>query len=462
MSSLTMTSNATKSLLKQMIDKIEPIDFRSLVDNGSNGDVRLTNKHYLVGTVDNVLSIAKENNWGLCRSNGFIYVFNGEYWNNVDELLFQGFLAQAAYKMGVSRIDAKHYIFQEQLLRQFYSSASLSNLNKDKGIILINLQNGTYEITAEGGRLRKFSHKDFLTYQLPFCFEPTATAPLFMKYLERVLPDPALQMILSEFLGYVFIRSLKLEKCLLLYGSGANGKSVFFEIVNALLGKANISNYSLTNLSEEHNRALIVDKLLNYGSEIRGNIQSDIFKQLVSGEPIQCRLKYGNSFTIEDYARLCFNCNELPKEVEHTEAFFRRFIIIPFNTTIPEHERDPELAKRIIQEELPGVFNWVLDGVNRLNVQKSFTYSEVVRGMVEDYRQQSDSVHLFLSGDEYVKSNDTFTLLKHIYPDYRVFCQADGYKALSKTNFKKRLENLGYTVERKNIGLSVFLTKAKR
>jgi putative DNA primase/helicase len=246
---------------------------------------------------------------------------------------------------------------------------------------------------------------------------------------------------------------------LLLYGSGANGKSVFFEIVNALLGRNNVSNFSLGNLSEEHNRALIVNKLLNYGSEIRGNIESDIFKQLVSGEPIQCRMKYGNSFFIEDYARLCFNCNELPKEVEHTEAFFRRFIIIPFTVTIPEGERDPELAKKIINTELSGVFNWVLQGLNRLLIQKSFTHSEAIKQTVKEYKEQSDSVHLFLSEEGYTKSANTVVLLKKLYPVYREFCSNDGYRSLSKTNFKKRLENLGVAVERRNNGVSIFLKR---
>jgi len=127
---------------------------------------------------------------------------------------------------------------------------------------------------------------DFLTYQLPFPFEEEAICPIFMRFMNEVLEDQQLQTVLAEFFGYIFTRHLKLEKCLLLYGTGANGKSVFFEIINSLLGNNNISNLSLGNLKEEHNRALIKNKLLNYGSEIRGNIEADIFKQLVSGEPI--------------------------------------------------------------------------------------------------------------------------------------------------------------------------------
>lgn len=460
-----MNPNSTEPIevqkvLKRLLKKIEKVDFRKLVNEDAEDDVRLTNKHYLVYTIDRLLSLVVENDWGLCRNNDFIYLYNGRYWNLVDANEFKQFLGRAAFKMGVNKTESKYYLFQDALLKQFFASARLPTLDKEKDAVVINLVNGTYGINTEGGLLREFSRKDFLTYQLPFEFNPSATAPLFHKYLDRVLPDKKSQDVLGEYLGYVFTRQLKLEKCLLLYGSGANGKSVFFEIVNALLGRNNVSNFSLGNLSEEHNRALIVNKLLNYGSEIRGNIESDIFKQLVSGEPIQCRMKYGNSFFIEDYARLCFNCNELPKEVEHTEAFFRRFIIIPFTVTIPEGERDPELAKKIINTELSGVFNWVLQGLNRLLIQKSFTHSEAIKQTVKEYKEQSDSVHLFLSEEGYTKSANTFVLLKKLYPDYREFCSNDGYRSLSKTNFKKRLENLGVAVDRRNNGVSIFLKRA--
>src|SRR5690606_17922094 len=152
----------------------------------------------------------------------------------------------------------------------------------------------------------------------------------------------------AEFLGYVFIKHgskrLKEEKALILYGNGANGKSVFFEVVSALLGTENTSNFSLESLTEtnSYNRAMIANKLVNYGSEINGKLESSFFKQLVSGEPIEARLPYGQPFTMKQYAKLIFNCNELPKDVEHTNAYFRRFLIIPFDVTIPPQEQDKD------------------------------------------------------------------------------------------------------------------------
>ena len=95
-----------------------------------------------------------------------------------------------------------------------------------------------------------------------------------------------------------------------------------------------------------------------------------------------------------------FNCNELPRDVEFTPAFFHRFLIMPFNEKIPDIEQDVELAQKIIKNELSGVFNWILDGLNRLLNQKKFTESETVRKMNKDFREQSDSVQMFLRMDK--------------------------------------------------------------
>jgi len=317
--------------------------------------------------------------------------------------------------------------------------------------------NGTYEITPEGGKLREFHPDDFLTYQLPFAYKPKATCALFNKFLNRVLPDKDCQKVLAEFQGYIFARHLKLEKTLLLYGSGANGKSVLFDVVNALLGPENISNFSLAGLKEDNNRAHLANKLLNYSSELHGKLESDIFKQMVSGEPISARLLYCNSFIMENYARLCFNANELPKDIEHSEAYFRRFLIIPFEVTIPEEERDPELAKKIIENELSGVFNWVLEGLKRLFAQKKFSECKAAMNVLQEYKEQSDSVHLFLDEKGYQKSTTSYQYLKDILQEYRSFCMECGFYPLNQSNFKRRIKANGYVMERKNKGHVIYL-----
>ena len=444
-------------ILEDLLKGFTRIDFREKANLDANQKLLL--KHYIVTIVEEVLEQAKNRQYGLCRVHDFVYLYNGCYWENIDKDELKTFLGESAIRLGYKKIEAKYFEVRDKLYKQFLSSGNFTKQKRNNRVTLINLKNGTFELGFNQSRLRPFEMNDFLTYQLPFNYNPNANCPTFDQYIKRVLPDESCQKVLAEYIGYVFIRGLKLEKCLLLYGSGANGKSVFFDIVNALLGSENISNFSLGNLKEENNRALINNKLLNYGSEIKGDIESDVFKQLVSGEPIQARLKYGNSFIMTNYAKLAFNCNTLPKDIEHNEAYFRRFLIIPFEVTIPAHERDPELSRKIISNELSGVFNWVLKGLKRILKQKKFTKSDAVQKALQRYRKESDTVQLFLEDAGYVKSATQSTLLKNLYFQYKTFCVEDGYKALGKRNFNKRLEVLNLFPARKNKGIFIPVCK---
>jgi len=217
------------------------------------------------------------------------------------------------------------------------------------------------------------------------------------------------------------------------------------------VGRENTVNYSLSDLMQEHNRAQIAHKLLNYGSEINASVTKDVFKNLVSGEAIMARLKYGNSFLMEDYAKLCFNCNELPKDIEQTEAYFRRLLIVPFRVTIPEAEQDKDLAQKIIDGELSGVFNWVLAGLRRLLKNKKFTASKIAEEALNDYKRESDSVACFLDESE----RESEGLLRDVYRDYKTYCSDSGVKALGKQKFRRRLELHGFEVEKINLGMRV-------
>jgi putative DNA primase/helicase len=448
-----------RSLLLNLLSKLTPIDFR--YEANLTNKEKLNSKHYHVLTIKHVLITAENNGWSLCSNHGRLYFYNGQYWEIIDKDDLNWFLGKAAKYIGVDEYDAEHYEFKERLYKQFLSQANIPRPEKDSKTVLINLQNGTYEFSQEGCKLRAFDKGDFLTYQLPFAYSPEAKAPLFFEFLNKVQPQIENQNILAEFFAYIFISTgtLKLEKALLLYGEGANGKSVIFEIMNSLLGGTNISCFSLSSLVDAngYTRANLANKLLNYASEINGDMESDTFKLLASGEPVSARYIYGPPFTLRNYAKLAFNCNILPRAVEHTKAYFRRFLIIPFEVIIPEEEQDRELSKKIVaQGELSGVFNWVLEGLDRLLKQKHFTYSKSVEDALKTYQAETDSVQQFLEDGFWEKSEYPISA-KHLSSEYHEYCQEHRYRASNHINFLKRLKSLGINVERKNTGRVVYI-----
>ena len=466
----TQKSVGHKKILDRLLEEIEPIDYqervfsgvfqirKSLDEQDSNidefekqlDDLKLKENHLLIETIENLLELAKKNNWGLCKNQGRTYIYNGAYWASIEKETLQKFLGDAAERMGVSRYRARYYRFQENLVRQFYASAYLQAPEPSPDKVMINLLNGTYEITPKSRGLRPFNANDFLTHQLPFEYDPKAKAPIFNEYLNKVLPDKDSQKSLSEFLGYVFIspRTLKLEKALILYGSGANGKSVFFEIVNSLLGEENITNYSLQSLTDEkgYQRAKFGGSLLNYASEISVHMNNAIFKQLVSGEPVDARLPYGEPFMLTNYGKLLFNCNRLPRDVEQTNAFFRRFLIVHFNVTIPEDEQDKTLHTKIIDQELSGVFNWMLEGLDRLLIQKRFTESEASKRNLDEYRRSSDNVMQFIEECCSKEDADYCTTVRDLYSAYKSYTLDGGYRPVSCGTLRERLQENGITV----------------
>lgn len=454
------------AILQHLINEIEVIDFEAEANPHNAENFKITAKHLQVLAIENIVAIAENNRWGMCKNNDFIYLYNGTYWAEINKETFQKFLGEAAEKMGIAKFTAKYYLFREQLFKQFLATTYLPVPPVDNDKVLINLINGTFEIATDGTHLRPFDRSDFITYQLPFEYNPQAKAPIFEAFLNKVLPDIERQKVLAEFLGYVFIKHgskrLKEEKALILYGTGANGKSVVFEIVNALLGVENVSSYSVQSLTNESGyfRAKLANLLLNYASEINGNLETNYFKQLCSGEPVEARLPYGQPLILKQYAKLIFNCNELPKDVEHTNAYFRRFLIIPFDVTIPEHEQDKTLHSKIIENELSGVFNWVLDGLQRLLKQQRFSPCEAAKKAVEQYKIESDSVQMFLSEYGYSVSLTKEIALKELFSEYRIYCTDSGFKACSLRTFADRLRSAGYQTARKNYGTIVNAEKS--
>lgn len=452
-----------EQVISELLGQVGKVDFRTLAQL-KNPEDKLKQVHYIVLVVRELLALAKRNDWDLCRRDGQVFTYNGEYWKPLEADTLKRFLMQAAERMGVDAITAQFHLFVDNLYKQFLTVAYLAKPTPSREVVRVNLRNGTFEIGTEQQGLRPPERADFLTHQLPFSYTPTATAPRWQTFLNRVLPDASSQLVLAEYLGYVFVHpsKLKLEKVLLLHGSGANGKSVFFEVVLALLGSDNVSNYSLASLTTEpaYCRAHIATKLVNYASEINGRLEADTFKQLVSGEPIEARLPYGQPFTITDYAKLIFNCNELPTEVEHTNAFFRRFLIVPFPVSIPEREQDKTLATKIIAEELAGIFNWVLAGLARLLENKNLTDCEAARQQLDTFRRQSDSVLLFLEERGYTASPAAWLPTKEAYQDYRAFCIEDGYRPVARLKFTARLKKEGIEETRRNTGRGLALSRA--
>jgi putative DNA primase/helicase len=460
-------SKISNPLLRKLYRSMEKVDLvQTLIEKAgdplskyqnSDGEVnrdKVPVNLYIVAVVLEIIDTAKRNDLALCVKHGGIYAYNGKYWEELPEDSVKQALSLMAIRLGYpSPAAARVSDFRDKLYKQFIADGiEEAPEEKEGGPTLINLSNCTLEVTAQGVKPRKHSREDFLTYCLEYEYDETRKAPIFSKYLERVLPEAESRQVLQEFMGYSFTRGLKLEKALVLYGDGHNGKSVLFEVVTAIFGKKNIAHKGLGELCSKDgygHRAEIENKLLNYASEInpRG-ADIELFKAIVSQEPVTARRLYKDSFEFRPTVKLIFNANKLPAETERTEAYFRRFLILPFEVRITEEEKDPRLHEKIISQELPGVLNWIIEGLRRVVKNEKFTDSPKAGEAMETYRRESNSVAQFVEEYGLEKSNETITENKELYKAYTQFCSESGHRPMNQINFSKELKALEFKPHR--------------
>lgn len=381
----------------------------------------------------------------LAIDNTYFYYYNGEFWEVLDMNIGMAFFSEVFMRAGYNRFDSLSVHNLESFFKQLAFSCQIPKQTMAINTMKINLKNGTFTFDELKQEKVDFQSSDFLKYQLPFDYNKEAIAPKFFFFLDEVLPKKSDQMILAEYIGYVFTKGLKLEKALILMGLGANGKSVIFDIINALLGETNISSYTLSDLCNENRyyTAQLGNKLLNYSSELGGRGSNpDMVKKLISGEAVTARPPYGKPFEIKDYCKFMFNTNLFPKDIEQSQAYYRRFIYLVFDKTIPEGQRNPDLAKEIISTELSGIFNWVLEGLQRILKNREFTHSDSAVKALNDIKLDSDSVALFMDEQGYVKDNNEYEISKTLFSDYKDFCKEDNYRAVSNREFLRRLESV--------------------
>lgn len=310
-------------------------------------------------------------------------------------------------------------------------------------MVRVNFLNGTLEIISDGEmRLCEHRRDDFFTYCLPYAFDEKAECPMWERFLDRVMPEREMRTLLAEYIGYCFTRNLKLEKMAVFYGMGANGKSVTMDVIMSILGVTNVSNVSLSALTNDDlKRALIDGKMLNVSHESGAKVEPSILKQLISGEPTEARVLYEGAVTLYNIPKLITSFNRLPSS-ESTYGYFRRWILFPFLVTIPDDEQDPMLTQKLCAE-LPGILNWVLRALEGLLTRKAFTRSETCEKALNDYRRESNTALTFLSERCEVK-DDALMRMSDLFNEYCRYCESEGItKRMQKRSFRETLKNYG-------------------
>jgi putative DNA primase/helicase len=240
----------------------------------------------------------------------------------------------------------------------------------------------------------------FNLVSVPFAYDPDATAPTWERFLAQIWPDaPDAIAALQEWFGYVLSGRTDQQKILLMVGPSRSGKGTIARVLKMLVGKENLAGPTLAGLGTNFGLSTLVGKPLAVISDARlsGNDNSQVVERLltISGEDtIDVDRKFRQPWTGKLPTRLMILSNELPHFGDSSGVIARRFILLNMTVSWLGKE-DPTLTDKLIAE-MPGIINWALDGLARLETTGRITEPVSSREAVTTMQDTASPTSAFL------------------------------------------------------------------
>ena len=260
--------------------------------------------------------------------------------------------------------------------------------------------------------------------------------------------DPERIALSHEWFGYHLTPDTSFHKFLIAVGEGANGKTVWAEVLTRLLGPENVSQVPLELFGDRFQLTATLGKLANIATEI-GEIDKmaeGILKAFTSGDRMHVDRKFLPVIEARPTARLTFTTNTLPKFRDRSRGLSRRLILLPFKIEIPIERQDRELSQKLAAER-SGIFNLAIDGLRRLRLQMRFTDPAICRAALEEYMNERNPARQFLK-ENLVLSPPARVACGGVYEQYRWWCATDGLERLDEREFGKELNRVFPSVRR--------------
>ncbi len=351
----------------------------------------------------------------------------------------------------------------QKMIKEFYTTISLMLTTDEPWIEYPNaiaFQNGTLYIDADGVEFKPHHDPaDRLRSMVPCNYDPSAAAPRWSDFVRWALPDGSRASLLQEAFGYTLIPGQPFQSFFMMTGTGSNGKSVVLSVLQAL-HKDSFETVALANLGGRFSLGTIGRKRLAIDTEAEnvtnavqgeGNSATAILKSWTGGDPVKIERKAIQGWSETINAKYFMSCNKKPRFVDPTKGVWRRLKLLKFEASIDERQADVQLPTKLIAQELPGIVNWAISGLQRLYQQNGFTQSETLKTDLSEYQIDSDSVALFMQ--DFMRpavgaSTAAWFDIRPIHKAYKDRCLESGNSPVSETEFRERLKMLGVSVGR--------------
>ncbi len=326
----------------------------------------------------------------------------------------------------------------------------------DRDPMLLNVLNGTIDLRT--GELNPHNRTDLITRLAPVQFDPRAEAPLWKAFLTRVFDgDRELIDYVRRVIGYALTGSTDEHAMFILWGQGANGKTVLVETIHALLG-----DYALTTpadtLLAKRQQGVTNDIARMRGARIVSASETEhgralaesLVKSLTGGDTIVARFLFRELFQFKPQFKLFLVTNAKPKIAGGDEGIWRRLRLVPFAVTIPRAERDARLAEKL-REELPGILRWALEGCLDWQ-ERGLADPPAVLHATEVYRDEQDELAGFLSECCIIDKDSTIGA-SQLFTAYTNYARLAEVEPMTQTRFGKELNTRGFNKIRNGSGV---------
>jgi putative DNA primase/helicase len=252
--------------------------------------------------------------------------------------------------------------------------------------------------------------------------------------------------------GWAISGDISEQSMFILYGTGANGKSTFLNVIMHILGDYAISTWAETFMKRNN------DTATNDIARLRGTrfvttteteqgkrLSEHLIKQVTGNDQLTARFLYGEYFNFVPTFKIFMASNHKPVIKGTDHGIWRRIKLIPFTTTISDEKRDKYLEQKLLAEK-SGILNWLIEGMLRWQSEGLNTPS-IVLNATDEYRGEMDIIGNFFK-ERCVQQSGVSVKARELFRVYQQWCEENNELATSERMFGLRLKELGIAQKR--------------
>ncbi|EMN5285265.1 MULTISPECIES: phage/plasmid primase, P4 family [Gammaproteobacteria] len=323
---------------------------------------------------------------------------------------------------------------------------------------LLNTPGGVVDLKT--GRMRPHERADRMTKITTAT--PSGDCPTWKQFIDEVTGgDKELQAYLQRMVGYALTGSTQEHALFFLYGTGANGKSVFVNTLATILGDY-ATNAPMDTFMETRTDRHPTDMAGLRGARFVAAIETEQgkrwaeskLKNLTGGDKIAARFMRQDFFEFFPQFKLFVAGNHKPAIRNIDEAMKRRLHLIPFTITVPPERRDKNLQHKLLAER-DGILAWAVQGCLNWQRHGRLDPPQRVVDATEEYFEAEDALGRWLD-ERCVRTANAKSLTAELFSDWKVWAEAAGEFTGSQKRFADLLLNRGLDKWRNGMGLRGF------